>query len=260
VDVKMSAAVVEFTTKELSERTWDDYHRFFTQGNGWDHCGCMAYHGGRTHSGAFPAQRDANLEAKRDLLERGLAHGILVYAGREPVGWCQFGPRRELPLQRTSAAADDGVWRITCFCTMKAHREQGVAEVALGAALHAIRAAGGGTVEARPVVTMPNDPQLDRLVREHGGVSKQVLARAKRQYGATDVVAYDRRAFSVGGVSMHGLGPLWALVRRVGGVLHPGTVAMFEKHRFTATGVVDPTSRKLPSSRLVMERRVRAAR
>jgi hypothetical protein len=34
-------------TKELSKRTWPDYVRFFSQGNGWDHCGCTAYQGFR---------------------------------------------------------------------------------------------------------------------------------------------------------------------------------------------------------------------
>jgi hypothetical protein len=38
-----------------------------------------------------------NRREKRDLVERGHAHGILVYANGEPVGWCQYGPREELP-------------------------------------------------------------------------------------------------------------------------------------------------------------------
>jgi hypothetical protein len=44
------------------------------------------------------------------------------------------------------------------------------------------------------------------------------------------------------------------------GVLHPGTVAMFERQGFKASEVVQQTSRKLPMSRLVMERTVRRAR
>ena len=36
-----------FTTKELSNRTWPDYVRFFSQGNGWDHCGCTFAQGFR---------------------------------------------------------------------------------------------------------------------------------------------------------------------------------------------------------------------
>jgi hypothetical protein len=214
----------------------------------------------RSHKGTFAEQRDANLEIKCDLVERGLAHGVLVYDGRTPIGWCQFGPSSELPIPRkasTDPSARD-YWRITCFCTIKEYREQGVAELALSAALAAIAEAGGGKVRAAPIVSLPHDPQLDDLIRAHGGRAKKVLARAKERYGATDVVAYDRRAWSVGGVTVHGLGPAWALVRKAPVVKHTGTIALFEKARFKGTELIPPTSRKLPSSRLVMERTVRA--
>lgn len=259
-------ATSSFVTKELSKKTWPDYQRFFSQGNGWDHCGCTWYHGVRARGlRTFAEQRDFNLNVKCDLVERRLAHGILVYANREPIGWCQFGSKDELPIAEHQKRrprllpddTEDNVWRITCFCTVKEYREQGVAELALRAALKGIRKRGGGVVKSYPIVTLPNDPRLDELVRAHGGNAREVLDRARKQFGATDVVAYDRKAFSVGGVSLHGFGPLWALVRRVPGVLHPGTVAMFEREGFKASGVIGPTSRKLPSSRLVMQRTVR---
>src|SRR5688500_16762976 len=90
----------KFSTKELSTHTWPDYVRFFSKGNGWDHCGCTAYQGFAAPSKVrkWADKRDWNLELKCDLVERHVAHGILVYADREPVGWCQFGPKRELPI------------------------------------------------------------------------------------------------------------------------------------------------------------------
>src|ERR687892_2518836 len=91
-----------FTTKELSKRTWPDYQRFFSQGNGWDHCACVHYQGVRKRGGSFAHERDVNLAIKCDLVERGLAHGILVYDSKEPVGWCQFGPQDELPIRDQS--------------------------------------------------------------------------------------------------------------------------------------------------------------
>lgn len=56
-----------FTTKELSKRTWPDYARFFSQGNGWDHCGCTFMQGFRApkHLRKWADQRDWNLEVKR---------------------------------------------------------------------------------------------------------------------------------------------------------------------------------------------------
>jgi hypothetical protein len=71
------------------------------------------------------------------------------------VGWCQYGPREELPRidnerHYRALRLEDGekkLWRITCFVTDKMQRRRGIATVALGAALAAIRKRGGGVVE-----------------------------------------------------------------------------------------------------------------
>ena len=96
---------------------------------------------------------------KRELVENGCAHGILVYATGEPVGWCQYGLREELPRidhrlnYRRLAPEDekDRLWRITCFVVEKQYRQRGVVSAALRAALKAIKRKGGGLVEAYPV-------------------------------------------------------------------------------------------------------------
>jgi len=100
-----------------------------------------------------------NRQEKRELVENGCAHGVLVYAKGEPVGWCQWGSREELPhidsspRYRRLGLEDDGhrLWRITCFVVDKQYRRRGVASAALKEALEAIRKRGGGLVEAYPV-------------------------------------------------------------------------------------------------------------
>jgi GNAT superfamily N-acetyltransferase len=102
-----------------------------------------------------------NRREKRELVEQGRSHGILVYANGEPVGWCLYGPKEELPRIDNSRhyrahAPDPGphkLWRITCFVVTKKHRKQGVATAALQAALESIRKKGGGVVEAYPIAT-----------------------------------------------------------------------------------------------------------
>lgn len=92
-------------------------------------------------------------------MESGRAHGILVYADGEPVGWCQYGPRDELPrveqnraYRRFAPSGDpDKLWRITCFVVPARYRRRGVASAALKAALQAIKRRGGGLVEAYPI-------------------------------------------------------------------------------------------------------------
>lgn len=149
-------APAHLTTKELSAKTWSGFERLFTQeGNGWNSCGCMLSHRGRHLSQTkFPtraARGEQNLREHRDLVEGGRAHGVLVYADREPVGWCQFGSKSELPFVDDAAETVSGEWRITCFVVHKHFRRHGVARAALRAAIAAIRKRGGGLVEAHPL-------------------------------------------------------------------------------------------------------------
>src|ERR1700752_2118017 len=92
----------EYTTKELSMKTWPDFVRMFSQGSGWDSCQCMHFHRPRRlpreqwlRTG--PERGMGNRRQNRALVEQGGAHAILVYSKGEPVGWCQYGQREELP-------------------------------------------------------------------------------------------------------------------------------------------------------------------
>jgi len=175
-----------YTTRELSRETWPDFERFFTGGNGWDFCWCMAFHRTRTPSrdrGLRRAELGArNRPEKRRLVEEGRSHGILVFSEGVPVGWCQFGRREELPridaARKYRAAAAGGapanLWRITCFAVDHEHRRQGVAAAALAAALQAIERRGGGVVEAYPIETWRRGTMADMAT--HGPV--QIFSRA----------------------------------------------------------------------------------
>ncbi len=160
----MASPASAYTTRELSTKTWHDFEKLFSQGNGWDFCQCMHFQRSCSlpKSEWLPTRRERgvrNRRQKKKLVEQGCAHGILVYADGEPVGWCQYGPREELPRIDNSRkyknlAPDPGTeksWRITCFAVLKKHRKHGVASAALNAALEAIKRKGGGLVEAYPI-------------------------------------------------------------------------------------------------------------
>ncbi len=163
----MAPEALEYYTKELTKETLPDFERFFEKhpAPGAFMCWCMYHH--RTSLQAASEQRQSrvkeaarNRQQKRELVEKGSSHGILVYSKVEPVGWCQYGSREELPRidndpSYRRLAREDGEkrqWRITCFTVLRKHRERGVANVALGAALEAIKDKGGGLVEAYPIV------------------------------------------------------------------------------------------------------------
>ena len=141
----------EYSSKELSNQTWPDFEKLFLKqgliGDGW-WCWCIYHHRPlSSHEIKQPLIRAEkavrNRREKRELVENGCAHGILVYSGKEPVGWCQYGPGKELPhvdrspRYRRIRADDDAnqMWRITCFVVDKNYRGSGVAGVSLKAAL-----------------------------------------------------------------------------------------------------------------------------
>ncbi|MBO0889111.1 GNAT family N-acetyltransferase [Candidatus Bathyarchaeota archaeon] len=161
---------MKYTTKELSTETWPDFEKLFGSpaglvGDGW-WCWCTHHHVTSYSSpeNLQPRTRleraEKNRRKKADLVQTGCAHGILVYENEEPVGWCQYGPSDELPRMNNSRnyqrlalekRSKQRLWRITCFVIDKRHRRRGVASLALGAALDAIREKGGGLVEGFPV-------------------------------------------------------------------------------------------------------------
>jgi len=151
--------------RELTTQTWPDFERLLRGPGGNDHCWCMYYR--REQSAAKEAAAygvkkggfsEHNRQRNEALTRQGRAHGILVYSGGEPVGWCAYGRREEFPaiergrFYRKLPTPPEDVWRIACFVVAAGHRRKGIATAALRAALASIRAQGGGPVEAYPVV------------------------------------------------------------------------------------------------------------
>lgn len=162
----MASEASGYSTKELTRDTLPDFEQFMQTrpAPGAYMCWCLFHQWGpASTAGPRPRSRKEeaanNRQLKRDLVARDRSHGILVYSGGEPVGWCQYGLREELPrfdrspvYRRLALDADpERLWRITCFVVDRKHRRRGVAGAALAAALEAIRKRGGGLVEAYPI-------------------------------------------------------------------------------------------------------------
>lgn len=266
----MSASKLRFTTKELSKCTWPDFVTFFSQVHG---CACTLYCFGRhlTLAGNtaaeraelygapdrsrkyFPAQKQRRVQqlaAVGELLDRERYHGILVYAGGEPIGWCQYGRVEDLPvdpddsIEKKMLARDPtSVWRITCFTTRIDYRRQGVASTALAAAVDAIRKRGGGWVEASPLAFSHYDPKLPKLRRTFGWRSDEVREHLK-DWPEQDIPGVGH--FRAGGASARS-------------VDHRGTMSMFERVGFQPVRRDDLASSDqwwVPHDRVLMRMKV----
>jgi GNAT superfamily N-acetyltransferase len=151
-----------YVTRPLAPDTWEDFARLVEANNGvWGGCWCMGFHPEGVGKGHTVA---GNRQAKQTHVRNGTVHQMLVYDGEECVGWCQYGTPTELPnIKNPKTYARDLVeppaWRIGCVFTDSKHRRRGVARAAVGATLAAIRAAGGGVVEAYPEQLEDRPPQ-----------------------------------------------------------------------------------------------------
>jgi GNAT superfamily N-acetyltransferase len=151
-----------YKTKLLTPDTWDDFAALVEANNGvWGGCWCMGFHPEGVGAGRTP---EGNREAKLGHTRRGSVHQVLVYDDGVCVGWCQYGSPAELPNIKNPAAYSKELvelpdWRIGCIFTGKGRRGKGVARAAVSGALDAIRAAGGGVVEAYPEQVEGRDPQ-----------------------------------------------------------------------------------------------------
>jgi GNAT superfamily N-acetyltransferase len=95
-----------------------------------------------------------NREAKRRLTAEGRAHGTIVFCGSDPVGWCQYGPKEELPRidnKRGYRQTSPYAWRVTCLYIAPGHRRSGLATFAVNESVRAMKKAGVRAVEAYPV-------------------------------------------------------------------------------------------------------------
>jgi GNAT superfamily N-acetyltransferase len=70
------------------------------------------------------------------------------------VGWCQFGPKAELPridTRKNYVQTAEGAWRITCLFISRGHRRKGFARYALKESVKEMKSLGVRSVEAYPV-------------------------------------------------------------------------------------------------------------
>lgn len=142
-----------YATRPLDPETWPDFARLVqAHGGVWGGCWCMAFH---AKGPGWGVSAELNRAEKEALVRQGRAQAALVYDGTDCVGWCQFGPPRDLPRIKNAAAYRAAApapadWRITCFFTAKSHRGKGVGQTALRGALEQIARLGGGFVEGFP--------------------------------------------------------------------------------------------------------------
>lgn len=149
-----------YRVEPFGAATQDDFRRLHSDANGAGWCRCVAWWVPTWDGwGERTAQENATL--RDELCESGEYDGLLAYDRRDPVGWCQLGPRDRLEklVRQFELEPDPATWAVSCFLVAPSHRGRGVASALLDAAIERARAEGAAHLEgyARPGVTAADD-------------------------------------------------------------------------------------------------------
>lgn len=138
--------------KPLVGGRWGDLEALFGDNGACAGCWCMWWRQTRRQYERCKGER--NRRAFRAIVRAGPPPGLIAYVGGEPAGWCQVGPRAELPglgRSRLTPTVDDmPVWAISCLFVHRRHRRTGLTTVLIEAARDHAVAAGAPAVEAYP--------------------------------------------------------------------------------------------------------------
>lgn len=144
---------MKIVTKELTPELWPALELLFGHNGACGGCWCQSWRVAKGESWDELKGPQAK-ERLRTGVKTNTTLGILAFAGDQPIGWCNFGPRLTFPRlerARTLQCADaDQVWSITCFFVARGCREQGVATALLDHALRAMKKRKVQVVEGYP--------------------------------------------------------------------------------------------------------------
>lgn len=125
----------------------------------------------------------------RALCEPENPPGVVTYLDGTPVGWCNIGPRSEIPRLVHSTLIrpvdDVPVWSIVCLVVRAGHRKQGVTTPLIEGAVAYAGSRGAPAVEAHPV----DPPGRMDTTMAFVGTRSMFEKTGFRVVGTTDAVA-----------------------------------------------------------------------
>ncbi|MGD7788256.1 GNAT family N-acetyltransferase [Propionibacteriaceae bacterium Y1700] len=144
---------MSFETHPVTPDRFDDFADVVNPNRRSSHCWCVTH---RLRQADINELGDGDREqAMRALCEQEYPPGVITYRDSEPVGWCNIGPRTDIPKLTHSALItpidDVPVWSIICIVVRSGHRRQGVTEHLINGAVDYAAENGAPAVEAYPV-------------------------------------------------------------------------------------------------------------
>ncbi|MEK7467783.1 MAG: GNAT family N-acetyltransferase [Planctomycetota bacterium] len=149
-------------------------------------CWCMYWHFQGTNEEWGRADKAKLREQKCDRIALQGDTGMLLYEDQTPIGWCQFGLRKNFPKlveKLKPPPGPDDLWCINCFLMASEKRRQGHARVLLAISLEHLKRMGVKEVEAYPKAGAHEDGEVwmgpERLFLDAGFTAVEAAAGAR---------------------------------------------------------------------------------
>jgi GNAT superfamily N-acetyltransferase len=177
----MAASTPKLEVAPLTPERWPDLEKLFGPRGAVGGCWCMYW---RLKNSEYEQLKgEGNRALFKDLVSQGEPPGLLGYLDGEPAGWCALGPRPDfsrLERSRILAPVDEQpVWSIVCFFIHRRHRQSGLSEKLLAAAIEYARSNGAEVLEGYPV-----EPKKEKMPSVFAYTG---LASTFRKLGFTEV-------------------------------------------------------------------------
>ena len=152
----MSVTEPSWETHPVTPDRFEDFADVINKNRRPTHCWCLSHRiQAKEITELGGTGKDAREKAMRALCEREHPPGVVTYLDGEPVGWCNIGPRAEIPRLAQSKLMlpidDLPVWSIVCVVVRGGHRKQGVTSRLIEGAVDYAASRGAPAVEAYPV-------------------------------------------------------------------------------------------------------------
>ena len=148
-----SMALMSWESHPLTPERFEDFADVINPNRRATHCWCLSH---RLQAKDIEELGNGDREqAMRRLCERENPPGVVTYLDGTPVGWCNIGPRAEIPrLARSKLIRPIDalpVWSIICVVVRGGHRKKGVISHLLDGAVEYAASRGAPAIEAYPV-------------------------------------------------------------------------------------------------------------
>ncbi|MCE9583923.1 MAG: GNAT family N-acetyltransferase [Planctomycetes bacterium] len=150
-------------------------------------CWCMYWQFKGTDAEWECADKAALREQKCDRIASQGDTGMLLFEDETPIGWCQFGLRKNFPKlveKINPPAGPDDLWCINCFLMAPDKRRQGHARVLLAISMEHLLRMGVKEVEAYPKAGEHEDGEVwtgpERLFLDAGFTATAVAGVVRK--------------------------------------------------------------------------------